>query len=493
MNTETDRAMQKLASLRTTSGEPVTVGLKVEVIEAFAAINRDLVSAIDRATERAEELDEGERALLKMDEPELCELLQARYVNFYPEAGRNPYVPLSAKGPWIVTTHGAVLHDSGGYGMLGLGHAPDALTEGLGEPWVMANVMTATLSQKRFSDRLVREIGRTRGSCPFHRFLCLNSGSEAVTLSARIADIHANNQIGEGGPHQGKEIRVLALLEGFHGRTYQAARVSHSTRAVYAENLASFQRDQRVDFVPVNDEKELRKAYDDAERDGVYYQSFYIEPVMGEGIPGQGVERSYYDLARRLTREHGSLLIVDSIQAALRAHGCLSIVDYPGFEDCEAPDMETYSKALNAGQFPLSVLAVNELAAGTYQTGVYGNTMTTNPRGLEVGVRVLDAIDDDLRQNIRQRGLEFRQKLEALQQELPGSIDRVLGTGLLVATLLNEEKHRATGPGSVENYLRIHGIEMIHGGPNGLRFTPHFAITSEEIDLIVDVLREALR
>ena len=33
---------------------------------------------------------------------------------------------------------------------------------------------------------------------------------------------------------------------------------------------------------------------------------------------------------------------------------------------------------------------------------------------------------------------------------------------------------------------------MIHGGQNALRFTPHFAITSEEIDMIVDILREAL-
>ena len=51
--------------------------------------------------------------------------------------------------------------------------------------------------------------------------------------------------------------------------------------------------------------------------------------------------------------------MVDSIQAGLRAHGTLSIVDYPGFEDAESPDIEAYSKALNAGQYPLSVLAMN--------------------------------------------------------------------------------------------------------------------------------------
>src|SRR3546814_15745664 len=101
---------------------------------------------------------------------------------------------------------------------------------------------------------------------------------------------------------------------------------------------------------------------------------------------------------------HGSLLLGDSIQAGLRATGTLSVVDYPGFEGQEAPDMETYSKALNAGQYPLSVLALTEHAAGIYQRGTYGNTMTGNPRALDVACAVLDAPTPELRQNILERG-----------------------------------------------------------------------------------------
>jgi 4-aminobutyrate aminotransferase-like enzyme len=33
---------------------------------------------------------------------------------------------------------------------------------------------------------------------------------------------------------------------------------------------------------------------------------------------------------------------------------------------------------------------------------------------------------------------------------------------------------------------------VIHGGENALRFTPHFAITTEEVDLIVKIVRESL-
>src|SRR5690606_8682764 len=106
---------------------------------------------------------------------------------------------------------------------------------------------------------------------------------------------------------------------------------------------------------------------------------------------GRGVTPAFYAAARELTAAHGSLLLVDSIQAGLRAHGVLSVIDYPGFENLPAPDMETYSKALNAGQYPLSVLAVSGHVAGLYRSGVYGNTMTTNPRAMDVACAVLDS------------------------------------------------------------------------------------------------------
>jgi acetylornithine/succinyldiaminopimelate/putrescine aminotransferase len=187
------------------------------------------------------------------------------------------------------------------------------------------------------------------------------------------------------------------------------------------------------------------------------------------------------------------MLIIDSIQAGLRGQGCLSIVDYDGFEDCEVPDMETWSKALNAGQYPLSVVGLSERAAGLYVVGIYGNTMTTNPRALETAISVLDRVTPELRQNIRNRGAEFVRKLEALSEEIPGAITKVRGTGLLLCAELDPETLPVVGFGYVEEWCRLNGLGVIHGGQNALRFTPHFAITSAEIDLIIDVLRDGLR
>ena len=126
-----------------------------------------------------------------------------------------------------------------------------------------------------------------------------------------------------------------------------------------------------------------------------------------------------------------------------------------------------------------------------YRRGVYGNTMTTNPRALEVGVAVLSSLTDELRENIRARGAELVAKLERVASDLGGPITAVQGTGLLVSCAF-EPAIRSHGSGSVEEEMRRHGVGVIHGGENSVRYTPHFAVTSAEIDLIVDATRSAV-
>ncbi len=250
------------------------------------------------------------------------------------------------------------------------------------------------------------------------RFLCLNSGSEAVTLAARISDINARIMTDPGGRHASKPIRILSLKGSFHGRTDRPARFSDSTRKTCCKYLASFRDYDNLLTVEPNNISQLEQIFDYAEKHQLFIEAFFMEPVMGEGNPGQAITPEFYARARELTQAHGALLLVDSIQAGLRAHGVLSICDYPGFENLEAPDMETYSKAMNGGQYPLSVLALNPATAKLYRAGVYGNTMTTNPRAMDIALAVLNSITPELRQNIRDRGRELFDKLKALQSEL---------------------------------------------------------------------------
>jgi acetylornithine/succinyldiaminopimelate/putrescine aminotransferase len=481
----------KLREMRDFGGALRTKGLGDAEIERASTEHPDLGEAIEAAYAAHLALRSNMSDLLRMDEADQIAAAQADFVNFYPEDGVNPYVALAARGPWIVTLKGAVVYDVGGYGMLGFGHTPKAVMQALARPQAMANVMTPSLSQLRFGRLLKGEIGRSRGGCPYARFFCLNSGSEAVTLAARIADANAKLMTDPGARHAGRTIKRLAIKGGFHGRTEKPAIYSDSSRKAYVQNLASFRDEHSMIVVEPYNVEQLRQAFADAERNGWFIEAMFIEPVMGEGDPGRAMTPEFYAAARELTRAHGSLLLVDSIQAGLRAHGVLSIVDYPGFEKLDAPDMETYSKALNAGQYPLSVVAVTARAAGLYKKGIYGNTMTANPRALDVACAVLEALTDDVRANIRARGREFIERLNQLKTELPKFITKVQGTGLLFSCELSPA-FKCFGSGSTEEWMREHGYGVVHGGASSLRFTPHFNVGADEVGLLVEGIRRAL-
>ena len=480
-----------LAPLRAHGGMRTT-GLDDATLLAFADRDPQLAEAISAAAEAHAAVRAEFPALLDMEEDAQRAEVQSGFVNFYSQDNSNPYVALAARGPWIVTLKGAVVYDTGGYGMLGLGHAPAAVIEAMARPQAMANIMTPNVSQLRFANAMRAEIGQTRGGCPYAAFLCLNSGSESVSLAARIVDANAKTLTDAGARHAGKAIKRVVVKGAFHGRTEKPALYSDSTRKTYVQHLASFRGEDSVIAVAPYDADALRKAFADADANGWFIEAMFLEPVMGEGDPGRSVPVDYYTLARELTRAHGSLLLVDSIQAGLRATGYLSIVDYPGFEGLDAPDMETYSKALNAAQYPLSVLAVNERAAGLYRKGVYGNTMTTNPRALDVACATLGLLTPLVRTNIRSRGVQAVQKLEQLKAELGGAITRVQGTGLLFSCELSPD-YKCYGSGSTEEWLRMHGVNVIHGGENSLRFTPHFGMDDQELDLLVAMVGRALR
>ena len=83
----------------------------------------------------------------------------------------------------------------------------------------MANVMTPALSQLEFTKVFKSHIGDAKSGCPYTKIMCLNSGSEAVELSARITDAHAHNMTKAGGPYAGWRSTMMCLEGSFYGRT----------------------------------------------------------------------------------------------------------------------------------------------------------------------------------------------------------------------------------------------------------------------------------
>jgi len=117
--------------------------------------------------------------------------------------------------------------------------------------------------------------------------------------------------------------------------------------------------------------------------------------------------------------------------------------------------------------------------------------MTTNPRGLDVAMSVLRCFTPALRENIRTQGKALVDGLSKLGEELGDAITGTQGTGLLLSCELNP-RYKCYGVNSTEDYLRKQGLGVIHGGARSLRYTPHFAVSAKEVELIIALTREAL-
>lgn len=292
--------LHTLAPLRA-HGLASTIGLPDDCIERMAANHPELAEAIDEAASAYAHIAAEFPELLQLDEAEQLRRIQAGFLNFYAGDAVNPYVAIAARGPWLVTLKGAVLLDCGGYGMLGLGHSPQAVLDAMARPQVMANIMTPSLSQLRFVRAMRREVGQRAGACPYSHFMCLNSGSEAVSLASRIVDINAKHQTDPGARHAGKAIKRLVLKGAFHGRTERPALYSDSSRQAYIQHLASYRGEDSVLTVAPYDVAALEAVFAQAEAQGWFIEAMFMEPVMGEGNPGRAVPRAFYDRARTLT------------------------------------------------------------------------------------------------------------------------------------------------------------------------------------------------
>jgi len=480
--------LQRLAEMKEASGLRMTEGLTNNHLERFLASDPRLAEVIIAAYAAWQKLDP--KTTYKMEEAALITDVFQGLQHLYPEETRQPYVPIAGRGPWMVSMHGAVIHDSGGYGMMGFGHNRREICEAMAEEAVMANHMTPSLEHKYFIKSMRAEIGRSHKQCPFESFILMNSGSEANEIALRLCDMHAGQVGGD------RKVHTLVVQGSFHGRTLAAALITDTTRDAYKDALV-MSKLQDVNGMNCaltcepNNIDQLRHWFKRCEDENCYIQAVFLEGVMGEGNPGEPLDPEFYKVARELTLKHDSALCIDSIQAGIRTTGNLSICDFPGFETLPPPDFEVYSKALNGGQFPMSVVALSPRGAQWYRHGIYGNTMTGNPRACRVATASLKLLTPALRTNIQEMGKYCVHKYTELMKELPEAIIRVTGTGLLYQAKL-DPKIPVTAMDGVERILRMRGVNVIHGGTNAIRFTPGFDITKEEVDLQVEHVREVL-
>lgn len=311
------------------------------------------------------------------------------------------------------------------------------------------------------------------------RLFFLNSGSEAVEASVRLARQATGRQ------------NIVVFQGGFHGRTMGAAALTTSGTKVRA-GIGPLMPGVSVAPFPYAfhygwDE---RTATDFALRELDYLlatvsapadtAAFLIEPVLGEGgyVPAN---TAFMQGLRERADAHGILLIADEVQTGFGRTGC-----FWGHEHFDVrPDVLITAKGLASG-LPLSGIAAPAALMERAWPGSQGGTYGGNAVACAAALATLDIIrDESLVDNAARMGERLAEGLRKAAAGRSG-IGDVRGLGLMLAN----EFVDADGAPDTAAASRAHaaaarqGLLLLTCGAHGnvVRMIPPLIVDEAQID-----------
>jgi 4-aminobutyrate aminotransferase-like enzyme len=389
----------------------------------------------------------------------------------------------------------------------------------------------------RLNAALVRQLDK------LPQLACQYLHSEKIELAAAIARLNASKFGVEGRVHfnvggaqaiedslkivrnsTGKSL-VFAFMGGYHGRTLAASAITSSYR--YRRRFGHFS--DRAHFVPfpycfrcpydkkVEDcglycLKQFEKNFDteynsfwDAKAGESEFSAFYVEPIQGTGgyvIPPPG----YFEGLKKILEERHILMVDDEIQMGFFRAGKFWAMEQFGV----TPDILVFGKALTNGLNPLSGVWAREdlISPEVFPPGSTHSTFSSNTLGTAVALEAVRMMEEhDFEEITRCKGAYFLQQIKALERRYPKVIGHTDGLGLALRIEICREdrftpdreltdKIFAEGmKGDLQARGRRMGLVLDVGGyyKNVFTLAPSFEITTEEIDLGVELLEQLIR
>lgn len=278
------------------------------------------------------------------------------------------------------------------------------------------------------------------------RVLLCNSGAEANEAAFKISRLTGRT-------------KVVVADQSFHGRTMGA--LALTAQPAKQEPFRPLPGDVHV--VPFGDVEALHAAVDDSTA------AVFLEPIQGEGgvVPAPA---GYLAAARAITSEHGSLLVIDEVQAGIGRTGEWFAHQAEGIE----PDIVTLAKGLGGGM-PIGAVVAFGAAAGLLGPGSHGTTFGGNPMSCAAGLAVLDTIESDqLLEHVRAIQVPLVEILHS-----PDVVTGVRGRGLLLGVVLDRPC-----AADVEAVARGHGVIVNAVRPDVVRVAPPLILDESDLDYL---------
>jgi len=368
-----------------------------------------------------------------------------------PVYGQLPFVPERASGCDIFTKDGRRILDLyGGHAVAALGYGHPrlvkAISEQSGKLLFQSNAVALDIRADA-AEKLTKV-----APSGLDRVFFVNSGAEANENALRMACMAT----GRG--------KVLAITQGFHGRTAAAAAVTWNSDRWYGFPALPFE----VDFIPRDDVDAA------CEMIGSDIAAVIFEPI--QGVAGAyDLSPDFLQALRAETQKHGTLLIADEVQSGIGRSGQFFAVQAYQLD----PDILTSAKALGGG-IPCGAVLCGHTIAAKFGPGDLGSTFGGGPVAAAAIAATIGAIEDEnLLQNVR--------RCEALirGQCVVGPVTKIQGMGLLLGLVCDRPAIE------VRDALLEHDILTgTSGDPNVLRILAPLVLEPSHINHLAEALRE---
>jgi acetylornithine/N-succinyldiaminopimelate aminotransferase len=313
----------------------------------------------------------------------------------------------------------------------------------------------------------------TQHSCADKVFFC-NSGAEANEGAIKLARKYAHTQLGITNPV------IITANASFHGRTL--ATITATGQPKYQQNFDPLV--PGFHYVPYNDIDALKAAIGSLDAQQRQVAAILLEPLQGEGgvCPG---DKSYFQQVRQLCDETGILLILDEVQVGMGRTGKLW-----GHENLDIePDVFTLAKGLGGG-IPIGAMLC-KAHCDVFVPGDHASTFGGNPFACGVALAVCQTlIEENLVANVKARGEQLRQGLQALVEQYPAMFNQVRGWGLINGLVLQADAP-LKAPDLIQHTTAA-GLLLVPAGPLVLRFVPPLIVSAAEIDEALETLAKVL-
>jgi acetylornithine/N-succinyldiaminopimelate aminotransferase len=373
-----------------------------------------------------------------------------------PNYARYPLVLARGKGCYVYDPEGRRYLDFiTGIGVTALGHAHPRIVKVIRE---QAGLMihSSNLYYHPYQGPLAKRLTAMSG---LQRAFFCNTGTEAVEGALKMAR-------GHGRSIHPEKYELIALENGFHGRTFGSLSVTGTAK--YREPFEPLLPGVR--FVQGNDIAALEAAF--SERTA----GMIMEMIQGEG----GINPMTHEFAakaRELSDRHNALLIADETQCGVGRTG--TYFAYQRAAPVVLPDVVVAAKPVACG-IPLGFILANEKAAAAIKPGMHGTTFGGGPLACRVGLEFLDVLEE-LLPRIQEVGGYFHVMLNELARK-HGFVKEVRGFGLMLGVELTIPGKQIVLDAIAEGLLFNCTHETV------LRFLPAYIATEKEVDQAMKIL-----